>query len=45
MIVLRSFYVADVEKPEGVTLRSFDFLRGIAEKEMKEYKSLLNKHI
>jgi hypothetical protein len=43
MIVLRSFYVADVEKTEGVTLRLFDFLRGIAEKEIKDYKSFLNK--
>lgn len=43
MIVLRSFYVADVLKPEGVTLRSFDFLRGVAEQEIKVYKSELAK--
>jgi len=43
MIVLRSFYVAKVEKTEGVTLRQFDFLRGIAEREVKTYKSELGR--
>jgi len=41
MIVLRSFHIADVQKPEGVTLRSFEFLRGIAEQEIKNYKAEL----
>jgi len=43
-IVLRSFYVADVEKEPGVTLRMFDYLRGIAEKELKDYKSINKKN-
>jgi hypothetical protein len=43
MIVLRSFYVADVQKPEGVTLTEFTMLRGIAVKEIMDYKTQLNK--
>ena len=43
MIVLRSFHISDVQKPEGVTLRMFDFLRGIAEQEIKNYKAELAK--
>ena len=43
MIVLRSFHIADVQKPEGVTLRMFDFLRGVAEYEIKVYKAELAK--
>ena len=42
MIVLRSFYVANVEKPDGVTLRMFDFLRAIADDVIKDYKAKLS---
>lgn len=40
-IVLRSFYLMDVEKEVGVTLRSFDYLRAISEKESNIYKAIL----
>ena len=42
MIVLRSFYVANVQKPAGVTLRMFDFLRGIADDVINDYKAKLS---
>lgn len=41
MIVLRSFYVANVEKPADVTLKMFDFLRKIADETIKDYKTKL----
>ena len=44
MIVLRSFYVANVTKEEGVKLRMFVYLRGIAAQEIKDYKSYLNRN-
>jgi len=34
MIVLKSFYVGDVEKPDSVTVRTFAWLRSIAEQEI-----------
>jgi hypothetical protein len=43
VVVLTSFYLADVEKPIEVTIRQFEFLRAIAEKEILTYKSILNK--
>lgn len=42
MVVLRSFYFGEVEKPKTVTVRQFDWLRSIAEHEMKVYKAQLN---
>ncbi len=40
MVVLRSFYLADVEKPKDVTVKLFFWLRAIAEKEIQVYKSI-----
>lgn len=42
MIVLRSFYVGEVEKPKDVTVKLFYWLRSIAEKEIQIYKQLLS---
>ena len=39
MVVLKSFYVGEVEKPKEVTVKMFFWLRSIAEQEMKTYKS------
>lgn len=39
MVVLKSFYVMEVQKPKEVTIRLFDWLLSIAEKEMQVYKS------
>lgn len=39
MVVLKSFYVGEVEKPKEVTVKMFFWLRSIAEQEMKAYKS------
>lgn len=39
-IVLRSFYIAEVEKPKDVTIRLFTWLRAVAEKEIQTYKSV-----
>ena len=39
MVVLKSFYVGEVEKPKNVTVRMFFCLRAIAEQEMNVYKS------
>lgn len=44
MVVLKSFYVGEVEKPKEVTVRMFDWLLSIAEQEIKTYKSKLNTH-
>ena len=39
MIVLKSFYVGEVEKPKDITVKMFFWLRSIAEQEMNVYKS------
>jgi hypothetical protein len=44
MVVLKSFYVIEVEKSKEVTVRMFDWLLSIAEQEIKTYKSKLNTH-
>lgn len=38
-VVLSSFHIAQTEKPEGVTVKLFDYLRSIAEQEIKNQKS------
>ena len=37
-VVLKSFYISEVEKPDGLTIRMFDFLGSISEKELQVYK-------
>ncbi len=39
MVVLRSFYVANVHRPAEITIKMFDWLRATADKELKDYKS------
>jgi hypothetical protein len=39
-VVLKSFYVGDVIKPKEITVTKFVWLRSIAEKVIKDYKSL-----
>lgn len=41
-IVLRSFYIANVDRPAEVTVRMFEWLRAMAEQESKNYKSKLS---
>ncbi len=39
MVVSKSFYVGEVEKPKDVTVKMFHWLLSIAEQEIKIYKS------
>lgn len=38
-VTLASFYQADVIKPKDITIRSFEWLRSIADKEIQIYKN------
>ena len=44
-VVLRSFYIAEVEKPKEVTIQQFEYLRSIAAKTIKDFKSQSNANI
>lgn len=43
MVVLKSFYYMEVEKPSNITTQTFEWLRSIAEQEIKNYKSHFKK--